>query len=89
MLNGYVEGPRFRENRCQATNSIRFSVTDWERELGGISTAGARKYQIENIPASKISNKYCMIINPFGENYPEKDRKSRPIFDKIKDYEIK
>jgi len=47
---------------------------------------GKNKYEVEEINASQISNKFVVIINPFDEAYPEKDTKEKAAFDIIKDY---
>ena len=38
------------------------------------------------IPALDISNKFSIIINPFGENFPEQDTKLHKTFYKICEY---
>ena len=87
VLNGYVEGARFRERICTERPYSNFSGPQWILAFEGIQLpTGSPKYDVSEISASRISSQYAMIINPFGEAYPEKDVQKRPIFSKIKDY---
>jgi HEPN domain-containing protein len=87
LLDGYVEGPRFREQPCATRPYSNFSAAQWRQAFDAIQLPnGSQKYQVSEITASKISSQYAMIINPFGEAYPESDVELRPVFSKIKDY---
>ena len=87
LLNGFVEGPRYRETPCGTRPFSNFDGNHWKNAFEAIQLPnGTRKYNVNNITASEISNEYAMIINPFGEAYPENDVELRPIFSKIKDY---
>jgi HEPN domain-containing protein len=87
LLDGYVEGPRFREQSCGTRPFSNFSAAQWSQAFNSIQLHnGSQKYQVSEITASKISSRFAMIINPFGEAYPEGDCEQRPIFRKIKDY---
>ena len=87
LLDGYVEGARFRERVCATRPYSNFGASQWIQALRNIRLPNRRrKYKTSEIPASRISSQYAMIINPFGEAYPENDVQRRPIFSKIKDY---
>jgi HEPN domain-containing protein len=87
ILNGYVEGSRFRENACNSRPATTFSGSQWKQSFENFqSYSGNPKYNVHEICAAEINSKYSMVINPFGEAYPEHDSVNRPIFNKIKDY---
>jgi hypothetical protein len=82
-----VEGPRFRERPCTERPYSDYDNDQWKTAFNAIQLSnGNQKYQVDEINASNISSEYAMIINPFGEAYPESDIELRPIFNKIKDY---
>lgn len=87
ILNGYIEGRRYRENPCSVNQATSYSIKHWKQSFENfITPTKARKYTVDEIETAKISSKYAMIINPFGEAYPERDVFNRPIFCQIKDY---
>ena len=86
ILNGYVEGPNASETPCASAPFTNFSIDDWENFFQGIRIGSQAKYNVTRIPASEISNKFALILNPFGEVYPEKDFQERIVFDIIKNY---
>ena len=86
ILNGYVEGPNASETPCASAPFTSFSVDHWKNFLQGIRISNQVKYNVSRISASEISNKFALILNPFGEAYPEKDFRERIVFDMIKDY---
>ena len=86
ILNGYVEGPSASETPCGSSPFTNFSIDNWESFFQAMQIRGQAKYDVSRIPASQISNRFALILNPFGEAYPEKDLDERIIFDVIKDY---
>lgn len=86
ILNGYVEGPDALETPCDSAPFTNFSIDDWEDFFQGIRIDGQIKYRVLRISASEISNRFALIVNPFGEVYPEKDFQERIVFDIIKSY---
>ena len=86
ILNGYVDGQDASEKPCTEYPYSEFNIEDWERRFSQITDSGKCKFEIERIPISKIGNEYAVIINPFGEAYPEKDVKKRFAFNHLKNY---
>lgn len=86
ILNGFVEGPNASETPCASSPFTNFSIDDWEAFFQGIDISGQSRYQVSRISASEISNRFALIINPFGEAYPEKDFQERIVFDMVKNY---
>jgi hypothetical protein len=78
VLNGSIKGP-LREYKCErACTNVTPSM--WFLAL--------RKNinRIHYISTSHINNSYTMIINPFGDNFPEEDTKLHTTFYSICDY---
>jgi len=87
ILDGYVEGRRYREQPCSTAPYTNYSCNQWRQAFESILLPnGNQKYDISEIGAANINSRYPMIINPFGEAYPEKDVEKRPMFNRIKDY---
>jgi HEPN domain-containing protein len=86
ILNGYVDEQDPSEKPCSKYAYTEFKIEDWERRLSQITASGKSRFQIEQIPVSKIGNEYAIVLNPFGEIYPEKDTKKRFVFNHLKDY---
>lgn len=83
ILNGNISSP-LREYKCQrawteVTSSMWFS---------GLKNAIKDKklQKIKMIPVLEISNKFSIIINPFGDNFPEEDTKLHKTFYRICEY---
>ena len=85
ILNGYVEEDVL-EKPCAAYPFVEFGIDDWERRFKGFLINNKSRYIIEKIPVSRIGNDFALVLNPFGEAYPEKDIKKRFSFNIIKDY---
>lgn len=87
ILNGYVEGRRYREQPCLTAPFSNFALAQWKQAYENIVLPnGDQKYTVDEIAASHINSQFSMIINPFGEAYPERGVDQRPIFARIKDY---
>lgn len=86
ILNGYVEGSDASETPCASAPFTIFSTENWEDFFQDVRVGSQVKYNVLRIPASEISNKFALILNPFGEVYPEKDFQERIVFDIIKNY---
>jgi len=86
ILNGFVDGSDSSEKPCAKYSFTEFKMEDWEKRFSQISDDGKAKYGIEKIPISKVGNEFAVIINPFGEAYPERDVKKRIAFNILKNY---
>jgi len=87
ILNGYVEKDDSSEKPCNYYSYTEFKSIDiWAEFFAQITANGNRKYDVEEISISEISNEFAVIINPFGEVYPEKDFKRKLCFNIIKNY---
>jgi len=83
ILNGKVSTSS-SEIRCtQYPHANRYDVRKWYYKIKSIP------YVIVNrLPISKINSSFSIVINPFGESYPEKptSHKMTPAFDVLSDY---
>jgi HEPN domain-containing protein len=86
ILNGYVDEEDSSEKPCTQYTFSEFKIEDWEKKFSQTVDAGKPKFEVERIPLSKIGSEYAVIINPFGEVYPEKDTKGRFAFNQLMDY---
>ena len=82
ILSGYVSEPE-KEIKLDDFYSVNrtFNFDRWKECL-----SDEKKYMVDEIMASKIDNRYQVIINPFGEIYPEKDLETKPVYGAIKEY---
>ena len=82
ILNGYVSEPE-KETKLDLFYRVNssFNVDRWKECL-----SDEKKYMVDEIMASKIDNRYQIIINPFGEIYPEIDLEKKPVYGTIKEY---
>jgi HEPN domain-containing protein len=80
--DGYVSEPE-KEIKLDDFYSVNrtFNFDRWKECL-----SDEKKYMVDEIMASKIDNRYQVIINPFGEIYPEKDLETKPVYGAIKEY---
>lgn len=86
ILNGFVDEHDSSEKPCAKYPFTDFKLEDWEKRFLQFSDSGKCKYEIDKIPISKIGNEYAVIVNPFGEAYPEKDPRKRFAFNHLKNY---
>jgi hypothetical protein len=86
LLNGYVEGAAASETPCGTSPYTNFSIDNWENFFQSIRIGNQPKYVVSRINASEISNRFALVLDPFGEAYPEKDFQERIVFDIIKNY---
>ncbi len=87
ILFGYVSEDGDNEVQCNESPSTSISSAEWREHLSRLRTdEGNVKYKVEFISASQITNRYTVVINPFGEVYPEIDIKKKVIFGIIEDY---
>lgn len=87
ILNGYVDELDKAEVQCDVFPYNEFKdITIWEDRFLKFLIDGKNKYNVDKIPISNVNNKYSIIINPFGEAYPEKDVKKRLAFNILRDY---
>ncbi len=83
ILNGYIEDAG-REYKCVPKTANVAGIV-WERELRK-ALSGMRLKRIRRTYAREIDTSFALIINPYGENYPESDKDIRSTFQSIRTY---
>jgi len=77
ILNGSIYSP-LREYKCRRSWT-HVTASMWYKELTRIFKNKKLK-KIRLIPASEINDSFSIIINPFGDNFPEEDIKLHKTF---------
>ncbi len=67
------------ENNCESERT-KFSPNDWYNHFAD------KGYKTKYIRANEIDEKFTLIINPYGEVYPEQDLVNLTTLKRIKDY---
>ena len=83
ILNGYVEDAG-REHKC-VPKQAKIAGIVWERELRK-ALRGMHFKRIKRLYAGEIDSSFVLIMNPYGENYPESDTDMRSTFQSIRSY---
>jgi hypothetical protein len=86
ILNGYVDSSDPSEIPCQWYDITDIRITEWEKRFSNLTKEGKGKYDVEKIPLTRVGNEFTVVINPFGEVYPERDAKLLSSYNIIKDY---
>jgi HEPN domain-containing protein len=84
ILTGYFSGTD--ETKCAEHPFANKDLTIWRKKFEELSKASGINLEIEDINSEDISEKYAMIVNPFGEVYPEINVKQNLAFYNIKNY---
>lgn len=84
ILNGFVT--RENEMQCNIFPFANPNRTFWKQRIVSIGSIFGIQFDIEEINAEDIDEKFAIILNPFGEAYPEIDLKEKSVFSMIKDY---
>ncbi len=83
ILNGYIKDAS-KENKC-VPKSANITGIVWERELRKALQEITLK-RIRTVFAEEIDASFALILNPYGENYPESDKNLRSTFQRIRSY---
>lgn len=83
ILNGYVKDAS-KEHKC-VPKAANVSGIIWESALKE-ALKEVRLKRIKRLYAEKIDNSFALIVNPYGENYPESDTDLRTTFQSIRHY---
>jgi len=83
ILNGYIYSSE-KEKRCQPV-SIKIGNEEWRYALLKALNRMCFK-RIRSISVSELDDSFSLIINPFGENYPEQDLELHTTFHNIRQF---
>lgn len=81
-LNGFSVNP-YKEKECQPQLSFK-DPRIWDKLLGDLKKDKIPKYDVTSILSSEISEEFALVINPYGEAYPESDVGSKDTYEQIK-----
>lgn len=84
ILNGLVTGTK--EIKCSKYPFTNSDPNFWKSKFETLSATSSNEFEIREINATEISQEFAMVLNPFGEEYPEMDLKNKSVFYLIKDY---
>jgi len=81
-----VLGPFFDESKNGAACKTQFSPnTGWLDFFDKVNVE-KKQFDVREINWSEISNKFLVLVNPFGEIYLEEDKLKFATYEKIKDF---
>jgi len=83
ILSGNVDSP-IREFKCQRAHT-KITASIWLFELRK-ALEKIKFKKIRMLPTSEINNSFSIILNPFGDIFPEEDLKLHTTFYKICEY---
>jgi len=83
ILNGYIKDAS-REHKC-VPKAANVSGIIWENELRK-ALRGVHFKRIKRLYAGEIDTSFALIVNPYGENFPESDTDLRSTFHSIRSY---
>ena len=87
ILNGTVDKSDTLEKPCSAYPFAEFGIDDWVEGFSRITeSTGVDRYNVHRISVSEVNNGFALVINPFGEAYPERDLEKRFAFNLLKEY---
>ncbi len=73
ILDGTVTGERKETGHITGAYT-RYGINDWNSAINSLRDArGDPKYATAKIPTLSANSAFHLIVNPFGENYPEID----------------
>lgn len=83
ILDGYVTG---RDEKVCANHPFTNSSKDfWKKKIEALDKSSG-KFEIVQTNIENISEEFAVVLNPFGEEYPEINRKSKPAFNVLKNF---
>ena len=82
VLSGYVDYLK-KGTECKPMFSMDGG---WSEYFKKIKVNEKNLFEVEDLFWSNISQKYAVIMNPFGEIYLEEDRRNFTTYEKIKDF---
>ena len=83
ILNGYVHDPS-TEKPCSEYVWSFSKANFWKRYFSGLKRNAHQKYDVIEISASQIDERFPIVLNPFGEVYPEFSIENKEVYNRIK-----
>lgn len=83
ILDGYVTGRD--EKACLRYQFTNDSKDFWKKKIEALDKTSGQ-FEIVQTNIENISEEFAVVLNPFGEEYPEINRKSKSAFHTIKNF---
>ena len=83
ILDGYVTGRD--EKICIKYPFTNDSKDFWKKNIESLDKSSG-KFEIVQTNIENISEEFAVVLNPFGEEYPEINRKSKAAFNALKNF---
>lgn len=81
-----VLGPFIDDSKKGRECKMQFSPNDGWLDFFTESNSKEKQFDVQEINWSEISNKFLVLINPFGEIYLEDDKRNFATYERIKDF---
>jgi len=83
ILNGYVESPA-TEHRCKEFVWSFNKEGFWKEFFASLlNDSNEKKYEVTEVPCASIDNDLAVVLNPFGESYPEISLERSEVYETI------
>ena len=83
ILDGFVTGRN--EKVCVNYPFTNASKDFWKKKIEALDKSSGQ-FKIVQTNIENISEEFAVVLNPFGEEYPEINRKNKPAFNVIKNF---
>jgi len=83
ILDGYVTGRD--EKVCVKYPFTNASKDFWKKKIEALDKSSGQ-FEITQTNIENISEEFAVVLNPFGEEYPENDRKNKAAFKALKNF---
>jgi len=84
ILNGYVRDPTMEKPCAQ---SWAFPTAGfWKDYLSKLRRDERQKYDVTEITANQITEEFAVVLNPYGETYPEYSIENKEVYNQIETF---
>jgi len=83
ILDGFVTG--IDEKACSKYPFTKASNDFWKKKIESLDKS-LGKFDVVSTNIENISEEFAIVLNPFGEEYPEINRKNKTSFNVIKNF---
>jgi hypothetical protein len=83
ILNGYVRDPA-TEKPCSEPVLNLSDGSSWKDYFSELKRDERQKYEVREIRTNEITEEFAVILNPYGETYPEFSLDSKEAYNQIK-----
>jgi hypothetical protein len=84
VFNG-LSGNQPNEKKCEPSATFK-DAQFWKQYLGAMKKGDMAKYDIREILTIEVDEQFAVIVNPFGEAYPESSAQTRDTYAQIKSF---